>query len=47
MSTQSSAAKSSPKVIWLTLYYLAILVAVVILHAQGNFTAPPFVYAGF
>ena len=47
MSTPEAPAPNRPKMVWLTLYYLAILVGVIILHAQGNFTAPPFVYAGF
>jgi hypothetical protein len=47
MSTPEAPAASRGKVIRLTLYYIAILLAVVYLHAQGNFTAPPFVYQGF
>ena len=47
MSTPQPLAPSRGKVIWLTLYYTAILAAVIFLHAQGNFTAPPFVYVGF
>jgi hypothetical protein len=31
----------------LTVYYLAILVALVILYGLRNFTNPPFVYQGF
>ena len=47
MSSQPASTKGRGKVLWLTLYYLAILVGVIVLHARGNFTAPPFVYAGF
>ncbi|MDB6138046.1 MAG: hypothetical protein JWO94_1118 [Verrucomicrobiaceae bacterium] len=50
MSSQPAPLPPSPrrpKVLWLTLYYLAVLVAVIVLHARGNFTAPPFVYQGF
>ena len=47
MSTPQQSKPTLGKVIWLTVYYTAILVAVIFLHAQGNFTAPPFVYAGF
>jgi hypothetical protein len=31
----------------LTIYYLAILVALVALYGQGDFSTPPFVYQNF
>jgi hypothetical protein len=31
----------------LTIYYLAILVALVALYGQGNFSTPPFIYQNF
>jgi hypothetical protein len=31
----------------LTLYYLGILVALVALYGQGDFSTPPFIYQGF
>jgi hypothetical protein len=31
----------------LTLYYLGILVALVALYGQGNFSTPPFIYQNF
>ena len=35
------------KVVTLTIYYLGILVALVALYGQGNFSTPPFVYQNF
>ena len=31
----------------MTLYYVAIVVALVVLYGAGNFSPPPFVYQGF
>ena len=31
----------------LTLYYLAIILALILLYGRGNFSTPPFVYQGF
>ena len=31
----------------LTVYYLGILVALVALYGQGNFSTPPFIYQNF
>jgi hypothetical protein len=31
----------------LTLYYLAILVGLIVLYGQGDFSAPSFLYQGF
>jgi hypothetical protein len=31
----------------LTIYYLGILVALVALYGQGNFSTPPFIYQNF
>jgi hypothetical protein len=31
----------------LTIYYLAILVALVALYGRGNFSTPPFIYQNF
>ena len=31
----------------LTIYYLGILVALVALYSQGNFSTPPFIYQNF
>jgi hypothetical protein len=33
--------------IFLTLYYLAIIVGLIILYGNGDFSTPPFVYQGF
>lgn len=32
---------------WLTLYYLAIILAILALHGQTGFTTPKFIYQGF
>ncbi len=47
MSTEAAPQPGRVRVVWLTLYYMAVLVAVIVLHARGSFTAPPFVYQGF
>jgi len=47
MSTEPAPPPGRARVLWLTLYYMAVLVAVIVLHARGSFTAPPFVYQGF
>jgi hypothetical protein len=31
----------------LTLYYLAILLGLILLYGQGDFSSPPFIYQGF
>ena len=31
----------------LTLYYLAIIAALILLYGRGDFSTPPFVYQGF
>ena len=40
---------SRPRVrfVMLTMYYLAILVALVALYGQGDFSTPPFIYQNF
>jgi hypothetical protein len=40
---------SQPRVrfVMLTMYYLAILVALVALYGQGDFSTPPFIYQNF
>jgi hypothetical protein len=35
------------RVLWLTLYYLAILLGLILLYGRGDFSTPPFVYQGF
>ena len=47
MSTQPAPSQRRSATIWLTLYYLAILLGVIALHADSSFKAPPFVYNGF
>ncbi len=49
MSDQSDATKppSRLRVVWLTLYYLAILIALIVLHGRGGLETPKFIYQGF
>jgi hypothetical protein len=35
------------RVILLTLYYFAIIVGLIVMYGEGNFTPPDFVYQGF
>jgi hypothetical protein len=35
------------RIVTLTIYYLGILVVLVALHGQGNFSTPPFIYQNF
>jgi hypothetical protein len=35
------------RLVTLTIYYLGILVALVALYSQGNFSTPPFIYQNF
>jgi D-Ala-teichoic acid biosynthesis protein len=35
------------RIIGLTLYYLAIILALIVMYGRGNFTTPPFIYQGF
>jgi hypothetical protein len=35
------------RAITLTLYYLAILIGLILLYGQGDFSTPPFIYQGF
>jgi hypothetical protein len=44
----SEVATPSPwRALWLTLYYVAILVAITLLHSQSGFATPKFIYQGF
>jgi membrane-bound ClpP family serine protease len=35
------------RVIFLVLYYLAIIVGLILMYGKGDFSTPPFVYQGF
>ncbi len=35
------------RLVGLTLYYLAIIVALILLHGRGELSTPPFVYQDF
>jgi hypothetical protein len=35
------------RILGLALYYFAIIIAVILLHARGGLETPPFIYQGF
>ncbi len=35
------------RVVFLTLYYLAIIAGLIIMYGRGNFSTPKFIYQGF
>jgi D-Ala-teichoic acid biosynthesis protein len=35
------------RVVLLTLYYLAIIAALILMYGKGNFSTPKFIYQGF
>lgn len=35
------------RILGLTLYYLAIIIALIIMYGRGDFSTPPFIYQGF
>jgi hypothetical protein len=41
------AASRRVRVVGLTLYYLAVIAALVVLYGRGNFSTPRFIYQGF
>jgi hypothetical protein len=41
------AASRRVRVVGLTLYYLAVIAALVVLYGRGNFSTPTFIYQGF
>jgi len=50
MSTPPESTPPAPKrfqTLWLTLYYLAILIAIIFLHGRGGLETPKFIYQGF
>jgi hypothetical protein len=47
MSAPDTSPPSKPRTLWLTLFYAAILVAVVVLHMRGGLATPAFIYQGF
>ena len=47
MSSEQPTPPRRATTLWLTLYYVAIFLGVIALHAHSNFKAPPFVYGGF
>jgi hypothetical protein len=43
-----SVKEASPwRAVWLALYYLGIILAILALHGHGGFTTPKFIYQGF
>lgn len=47
IEAQTNPASAQRSVILLALYYLAILLAVIILHGRGGMDTPQFIYQGF
>jgi len=49
LMTFITTASTNPwvRVILLTLYYFAIIAALIVMYGKGNFTPPDFVYQGF
>jgi len=47
MNDGPKESTSPLRVYWLALYYLAILIAVILLHARGGLDTPSFIYQGF
>lgn len=46
--TMKKKTPASPwRVLWLALYYAAVITAIYALHGQGGFRTPKFVYQGF
>jgi hypothetical protein len=41
------SARPKVRFVSLTVYYLAILAALVVLYGQGDFSTPPFIYQNF
>jgi hypothetical protein len=41
------AAHPRTRIVTLTLYYLAIIGALILLYGRGDFSTPPFVYQDF
>ncbi len=35
------------RIVLLTLYYLLIILALIIMYGRGDFSTPPFIYQGF
>ncbi len=35
------------RILLLTLYYLLIIIALIIMYGRGDFSTPPFIYQGF
>ncbi len=47
--TRLTAIGNDPRVrvVLLTLYYLLIILALIIMYGRGDFSTPPFIYQGF
>jgi hypothetical protein len=47
MSEETPGQKSVWRLVWLALYYTAILAGVLYMHGRGGLETPKFIYQGF
>ena len=47
MSPADAQPQGRLRVVWLSLYYFAIIIAVIYLHGRGGLDTPSFIYQGF
>lgn len=47
MSAPQTSQGGRRRVLWLTVYYLAILIEIIYLHGRGGLETPSFIYQGF
>jgi hypothetical protein len=47
MSASGAQRPGRPRVFWLTVYYLVVIIAVIYLHGRGGLETPSFIYQGF
>lgn len=41
------APASIGRVVWLVVYYTLVIIGIYVLHGQGGFSTPKFIYQGF
>jgi hypothetical protein len=46
-SCRALAARDEARLVWLTFYYVGIVLALLALYGTGSFVTRPFVYQGF
>jgi len=47
MNAAAQLDRSGWKRLWLVLYYLFVIVALIAMYGRGDFSTPPFIYQGF